>query len=52
MIVLKTIAMSKALKLKLFKYAMIEDLQAKGADEIFIFILEYRNVVLSREMQH
>ena len=50
--VLKTIAMLEALKWKIFKYGKIEDLQAQEVDSVFIFILEYRNVVLSRGMQH
>ena len=51
--VLKPIAMLEALKkLKLFKYGKIEDLQAQEVVSVFIFILEYRNAVLSRGMQH
>jgi hypothetical protein len=50
--VLKTMAMSEVLKLELLKYGKIEDLQAQKVDSVFIFILEYRNVVLSRGMQH
>ena len=50
--VLKTLAMLEALKLKYFKYGNIEDLQAQEVDSVFTFILEYRNIVLSRVMQH
>jgi hypothetical protein len=50
--VLKTMAMLEALKLELLKYGKVEDLQDQEVDMVFIFILEYRNVVLSRGMQH
>jgi hypothetical protein len=50
--VLKKIAMLEALKWNLFKCGKIEDIQAQEADMVFLFILEYRNVILSREMQH
>jgi hypothetical protein len=60
---LKTSAMLKALKLELQKYGKIEDLQAQVINSTlylflslgtldFIFILEFRYAVLSREMQH
>ena len=45
------IAMLEALKWNMFKYGNIEDLQAQEVDSVFIFDLEYRNVVLSRGMQ-
>jgi hypothetical protein len=50
--VLKTMAMLEALKLELLKYGKVEDLQDQEVDMVFIFILEYRNAVLSRGMQH
>jgi hypothetical protein len=50
--VLNKMTMLEALKWKLFKYDKIEDLPAQDVVSVFIFILEYRNVVLSREMQH
>jgi hypothetical protein len=50
--VLNKMTMLEALKWKLFKYDKIEDLPAQEVVSVFIFILEYRNVVLSREMQH
>jgi hypothetical protein len=50
--VLNKMTMLEALKWKLFKYDKIEDLPAQEVVSFFIFILEYRNVVLSREMQH
>jgi hypothetical protein len=46
--VLKTLAKAKALKLKLFKYSRIEEIQAQEVDMVFLFNLEYRYVVLSR----
>jgi hypothetical protein len=49
--VLKTLAKLKALKWKLFNYGKIEDIQAQEVDMMFLLILEYRNVVLSRGMQ-
>jgi hypothetical protein len=48
---LKTLAKLKVLKWKLFKYGQIEDIQAQEVDTVFLFILEYRYVVLSRGMQ-
>jgi hypothetical protein len=44
--------MLEALKWKLFKYGKIEDTQAQKVDMVNLFIPEYRNVVLSRGMQH
>jgi hypothetical protein len=41
----------KALKLELFKYGKIEDIQAQEVDTVFLLILKYRYVVLSRGMQ-
>jgi hypothetical protein len=41
----------KALKWILIKYGKIEDVQAQEIYKIFLFILEYRYVVLSRGMQ-
>jgi hypothetical protein len=49
--VLETLAKLKALKWKLFKYGKIEDIQAQEVYTVFLFILEYRYVVLSRGMQ-
>jgi inorganic pyrophosphatase len=50
--VLKILVKLEVLKWKLFKYDKIEDIQAQEVDTIILFILEYRNVVLSRGMQH
>ena len=50
--VVNIIAMLEALKRKIFKYGKFEDLQAQEVVLVFIFILEYRNVVLSKGMQH
>jgi hypothetical protein len=50
--VLKTKAKLKALKWILLKYCNIEDIQAQEVDNVFLFNLEYRYVVLSRGMQH
>jgi hypothetical protein len=50
--VLKTLAKLKALKWKLFKYGRIKDIQGQEVDMVFLVILEYRNVVLSRGIQH
>jgi hypothetical protein len=50
--VLKTLAKLKALKWKLFKYGKIEDIQTQEVDIVFLFILEYMYVVLSRGMQY
>ena len=50
--VLKTLAMLEALKWKMFKYGKIEDIQAQEINLVFLFILEYRNAVISRGMQH
>jgi hypothetical protein len=49
--VLETMAMMEALKLELLKYGKIEDIQAQEVDTIFLFILEYRYVILSRGIQ-
>jgi hypothetical protein len=49
--VLKSKAMLKALKWTSIKYGKIEDIQAQEIDKVFLFILEYRYVVLSRGMQ-
>jgi hypothetical protein len=38
----------KALMLELFKYGKIEDIQDQEVDTVFLFISEYRFVVLSR----
>jgi hypothetical protein len=45
--VLKTLAKLKTLKLKLFKYGKIEDIQAQEVDMVFLFNLEYRYAILS-----
>jgi hypothetical protein len=50
--VLKTKAKLKALKWISLKYGKIEDIQAQEVDKVFLFILEYRYVVLSRGMQN
>jgi hypothetical protein len=50
--VLKKLAKLKALKWKLFKYGKARDNQAQEVDMVFLFILEYRYVVLPRGMQH
>jgi hypothetical protein len=50
--VLKSKAKLKALKCTLLKYGKIEDIQAQEINKVFLFILEYRYVVLSRGMQH
>jgi hypothetical protein len=44
--------MLKTLKWISIKYHMIEDIQAQEVVIVFLFILEYRYVVLSRGMQH
>jgi hypothetical protein len=44
-------AMLKALKWLLIKYGKIEVVQAQEINKVFLFILEYRYVVLSRGMQ-
>jgi hypothetical protein len=49
--VLKSKAMLKALKWLLIKYGKIEDIQAQEINKLFLFILEYKYVVLSRGMQ-
>jgi hypothetical protein len=49
--VLKSKAMLKALKWLLIKYGKIEVVQAQEINKVFLFILEYRYVVLSRGMQ-
>jgi hypothetical protein len=41
----------KALKWISLKYGKIDDIQAQEVDKVFLFILEYRYVVLSRGMQ-
>jgi hypothetical protein len=41
----------KALKWILIKYGKIEDVQAQEVNKVFLFILEYRYVVLSTGMQ-
>jgi hypothetical protein len=33
-------------------YGKVEDIQAEEVDMVFLFIPEYRNVVLSRGRQH
>jgi hypothetical protein len=50
--VLKTKAKLKALKWILVKYGKVEDIQAQEVVKVFLFILEYRYVVLSRGMPH
>jgi hypothetical protein len=49
--VLNSKAMLKALKWILIKYGKIEDIQAQEIVKVFLFILEYKYVVLSRGMQ-
>jgi hypothetical protein len=49
--VLKSNAMLKALKWILIKYGKIDDVQAQEINKVFLIILEYRYVVLSRGMQ-
>jgi hypothetical protein len=44
--------MLKTLKWISIKYHMIEDIQSQEVVIVFLFILEYRYVVLSRGMQH
>jgi hypothetical protein len=44
--------MLEALKWTLLKYGMIEDIQVQKVDMIFIFIVKYKNVIISRGMQH
>jgi hypothetical protein len=48
---LKSKAMLKALKWILIKYDKIEVVQAQKFNEVLLFFLEYRYVVLSRGMQ-
>jgi hypothetical protein len=48
--VLKSKAKLKSLKWILLKYGKIEDMQAQAINKVFLFILEYRYVVLSRGM--
>jgi hypothetical protein len=48
---LKSKAMLKSLKRILIKYGKIEDIQAQEIVKVFLFIFEYRYVVLSRGMQ-
>jgi hypothetical protein len=50
--VLKTKAKLKALKWILVKYGKVEDIQVQEVVKVFLFILEYRYVVLSRGIQH
>jgi hypothetical protein len=50
--VLKSKAMLKALKRILLKYGTIKDIQAQEINKVFLIILEYGYVVLSRGMQH
>jgi hypothetical protein len=49
--VLKSKAILKALKWILIKYGKIEVVQTQEIKKVFLFILEYRYVVLSRWMQ-
>jgi hypothetical protein len=49
--VLKSKAMLKALKWILIKYGKIEFVRAQEINEVFLFFLEYRYVVLSRGIQ-
>jgi hypothetical protein len=49
--VLKSKAMSKAFKWILIKYDKLEDIQAQEINKVFLFIIEYRYVVLSTGMQ-
>jgi hypothetical protein len=49
--VLKSKAMLKALKWILIKYGKIEVVQTQEINKVFLFILEYRYVILSRGMQ-
>jgi hypothetical protein len=44
--------MLKALKRILLKYGTIKDIQAQEINKVFLIILEYGYVVLSRGMQH
>jgi hypothetical protein len=48
--VLKSKAMLKALKQILIKYGKNEVVQTQEINKVFLFILEYRYVVLSRGM--
>jgi hypothetical protein len=50
--VLKSKAQLKVLKWTLPKYGKIEDIQDQDVDKVFLFILEYRYVVLSRRVLH
>jgi hypothetical protein len=50
--VLKSKAMLKTLKWILIKYGKIEDIPAQENNKVFLFILEYRYVILSIGMQH
>jgi hypothetical protein len=49
--VLKSKAMLKDLKWTLIKYGKIESVQGQEINEVLLFFLEYRYVVLSRGMQ-
>jgi hypothetical protein len=46
--VLKMRAMLEALKLKLFKYDKFKDSEGQEVDIVFLFIIEYRNIVLTK----
>jgi hypothetical protein len=48
---LKSKAMLKALKWILIKYGKIEVVQDQEINKVFLFLLEYRYVVLSRGLQ-
>jgi hypothetical protein len=50
--VFKTKTKLKALKWILVKYGKFEYIQAQEVVIVFLFILEFRYVVLSRGMQH
>jgi hypothetical protein len=48
---LKSKDMLKALKWILIKYGKTEVIPTQGINKVFLFILEYRYVILSRGMQ-
>jgi hypothetical protein len=50
--VLKKKAKLKAIKWILVNYGKVEDIKAQEVVTAFLFILQYRYVVLSRGMQH
>jgi hypothetical protein len=50
--ILKSKVTLKVLKWIWIKYGKIEDIQAQEINKVFLFILEYMYVVLSRGMQH